>query len=265
MLAMAAIIKLIITPGPAIFWATMPATRYMPVPQQDPMPSEVRSSVLRHFCTCTRALGLFGARRAYAFTDSPLAWASVAVRCRPAAASRPWCGWAWAEASSSWLLAAGAPWTWPAIGAKRSRAPPAAQLIRGPTFEQLLLKDECHRGPQPPQPPSHPVTQLSSLPVTHTESECSPLITDVSYEQRNMNSRMCLWQGPGNRYLQQVLWPLLAHSQKNSYSERIISGTYLFLPSQVSYTVTVIYFVRKNQIVSCFLLYICYIYLRKSI
>lgn len=48
-LAMAAIIKLIITPGPAIFWATMPATRYMPVPQQEPMPKEVRSRVLRHF------------------------------------------------------------------------------------------------------------------------------------------------------------------------------------------------------------------------
>lgn len=50
MLATAAIIKLKITPGPAMFLATMPATRYMPVPQQDPTPSDVKSSVVKHFC-----------------------------------------------------------------------------------------------------------------------------------------------------------------------------------------------------------------------
>lgn len=41
--------KLNTTPGPAIFLATMPATRYMPVPQHEPTPSDVKSSVVRHF------------------------------------------------------------------------------------------------------------------------------------------------------------------------------------------------------------------------
>lgn len=50
MLANAAIMKLKITPGPAIFRATIPATRYMPVPQHEPTPNDVRSSVVRHFC-----------------------------------------------------------------------------------------------------------------------------------------------------------------------------------------------------------------------
>lgn len=49
MLATAAIIKLKITPGPAIFLATMPATKYIPVPQHEPTPSDVRSSVVKHF------------------------------------------------------------------------------------------------------------------------------------------------------------------------------------------------------------------------
>lgn len=49
MLATAAIIKLKITPGPAIFLATMPATKYIPVPQQEPTPSDVKSSVVKHF------------------------------------------------------------------------------------------------------------------------------------------------------------------------------------------------------------------------
>ena len=49
MLATAAIIKLNTTPGPAIFLATMPATRYIPVPQHDPTPKDVRSKVVKHF------------------------------------------------------------------------------------------------------------------------------------------------------------------------------------------------------------------------
>lgn len=49
MLATAAMIKLMITPGPARFFATIPATRYIPVPQHEPTPSDVKSSVLRHF------------------------------------------------------------------------------------------------------------------------------------------------------------------------------------------------------------------------
>lgn len=49
MLAIAAMMKLKITPGPAIFLATMPATRYIPVPQQEPTPSEVKSNVVKHF------------------------------------------------------------------------------------------------------------------------------------------------------------------------------------------------------------------------
>jgi hypothetical protein len=51
MLATAAMIKLNTTPGPAMFLATMPATRYIPVPQQDPTPSDVRSKVVKHFYT----------------------------------------------------------------------------------------------------------------------------------------------------------------------------------------------------------------------
>jgi hypothetical protein len=49
-LAIAAIKKLSITPGPAIFLATIPATKYIPVPQHEPTPKDVRSSVVRHFC-----------------------------------------------------------------------------------------------------------------------------------------------------------------------------------------------------------------------
>lgn len=49
-LAIAAIKKLSITPGPAIDLATMPATKYMPVPQHEPTPNDVRSNVVRHFC-----------------------------------------------------------------------------------------------------------------------------------------------------------------------------------------------------------------------
>lgn len=48
-LAIAAMIKLKITPGPATFLATIPATKYIPVPTQLPMPKEVRSKVVRHF------------------------------------------------------------------------------------------------------------------------------------------------------------------------------------------------------------------------
>lgn len=49
MLATAAIKKLRTTPGPAIVLATIPATRYIPVPQHDPTPSDVKSNVVRHF------------------------------------------------------------------------------------------------------------------------------------------------------------------------------------------------------------------------
>lgn len=49
MLAIAAIKKLRTTPGPAIVFATMPATRYMPVPQHDPTPNDVKSNVVKHF------------------------------------------------------------------------------------------------------------------------------------------------------------------------------------------------------------------------
>lgn len=48
-LATAAIIKLITTPGPAIFLATIPATKYIPVPTQLPTPNDVKSKVVRHF------------------------------------------------------------------------------------------------------------------------------------------------------------------------------------------------------------------------
>lgn len=41
--------KLKTTPGPAIVRATIPATRYIPVPQHEPTPSDVKSNVVRHF------------------------------------------------------------------------------------------------------------------------------------------------------------------------------------------------------------------------
>lgn len=50
---MAAIKKLSITPGPAIVLATIPATKYIPVPQHDPTPNDVRSNVVKHFCAQT--------------------------------------------------------------------------------------------------------------------------------------------------------------------------------------------------------------------
>lgn len=49
MLATAAITKLITTPGPATFFATIPATKYIPVPTQLPTPSDVKSIVVKHF------------------------------------------------------------------------------------------------------------------------------------------------------------------------------------------------------------------------
>ena len=54
--AMAAMMKDKMTPGPATFLATIPATTYIPVPQQLPTPSDTRSKVVRHFrrlCTGT--------------------------------------------------------------------------------------------------------------------------------------------------------------------------------------------------------------------
>lgn len=47
---MAAMMKLSATPGPANLRATIPATKYIPVPTQDPTPSDVKSNVLRHLC-----------------------------------------------------------------------------------------------------------------------------------------------------------------------------------------------------------------------
>lgn len=41
--------KLRTTPGPAIVFATMPATRYIPVPQHEPTPNDVKSNVVKHF------------------------------------------------------------------------------------------------------------------------------------------------------------------------------------------------------------------------
>lgn len=41
--------KLITTPGPATFFATIPATKYIPVPTQLPTPRDVKSNVVRHF------------------------------------------------------------------------------------------------------------------------------------------------------------------------------------------------------------------------
>lgn len=67
MLATAAMMKLKTTPGPAMFLATIPATKYLrrqifkqstrrstvkahiPVPQHDPTPKDVRSNVVKHF------------------------------------------------------------------------------------------------------------------------------------------------------------------------------------------------------------------------
>lgn len=57
MLATAAIMKLMTTPGPATFFATIPATTYIPVPTQLPTPREVRSNVVRHFCNSLIQLG----------------------------------------------------------------------------------------------------------------------------------------------------------------------------------------------------------------
>lgn len=48
--ATAAMTNEITTPGPATVRATIPATKYIPVPTQDPTPRDVRSSVVRHFC-----------------------------------------------------------------------------------------------------------------------------------------------------------------------------------------------------------------------
>jgi len=48
--ATAAMMKEMITPGPATFLATIPATKYIPVPTQLPTPNDVRSNVSRHFC-----------------------------------------------------------------------------------------------------------------------------------------------------------------------------------------------------------------------
>lgn len=43
------------TPGPATDLATIPATKYIPVPTQEPTPSDVRSRVVRHFCKLKRS------------------------------------------------------------------------------------------------------------------------------------------------------------------------------------------------------------------
>lgn len=37
-----------ITPGPATLCATRPATKYIPVPTQDPTPRDVKSRVVKH-------------------------------------------------------------------------------------------------------------------------------------------------------------------------------------------------------------------------
>lgn len=50
MLAIAAMAKLMMTPGPANFLATIPATRYIPVPTHEPTPRDVKSMVVRHRC-----------------------------------------------------------------------------------------------------------------------------------------------------------------------------------------------------------------------
>ena len=46
--AIAAIMNEKITPGPATFLATSPATTYIPVPQQLPTPRDTKSKVVRH-------------------------------------------------------------------------------------------------------------------------------------------------------------------------------------------------------------------------
>lgn len=46
------------TPGPATPRATIPATRYIPVPTQDPTPRDVRSRVVRHFCQTKSMRGI---------------------------------------------------------------------------------------------------------------------------------------------------------------------------------------------------------------
>lgn len=48
MLATAAMIKLKITPGPAKLLATIPVTKYIPVPTHEPTPKDVKSRVVRH-------------------------------------------------------------------------------------------------------------------------------------------------------------------------------------------------------------------------
>src|SRR6218665_2357427 len=50
--AMAAMMNETMTAGPAIALATNPATTYIPVPQQLPTPSDMRSEVVRTFCRC---------------------------------------------------------------------------------------------------------------------------------------------------------------------------------------------------------------------
>lgn len=47
--AIAAIMNEMTTPGPATLRATIPATRYIPVPTQEPTPKDVKSRVVRHF------------------------------------------------------------------------------------------------------------------------------------------------------------------------------------------------------------------------
>lgn len=51
MAAKAAIMNDIITAGPATFSATIPATTYIPVPQQLPTPREIKSKVESTFCS----------------------------------------------------------------------------------------------------------------------------------------------------------------------------------------------------------------------
>lgn len=131
MLATAAIIKLKITPGPAIFLATMPATKYMPVPQQEPTPSDVKSSVVKHFCNEAHAAGggfgiiiimnklCFGRCKVLCIRIMlPLVLVFCCVGPRPEASAAPLCGLIWRRASTryhrpalarrtSWWLVAG--------------------------------------------------------------------------------------------------------------------------------------------------------------
>lgn len=177
-LAMAAIIKLIITPGPAIFWATMPATRYMPVPQQEPMPKEVRSRVLRHFWGRNWWKDVQKISVKYVDVYSlPLALVSVVVRCHPAAASHPWCGWAWAGASLSWLLVAVAPWTWPAIGVK-------GQLVGGSHHYTRKRWNERHRG-----------HHSNILCRAKKEPACKDLAIDICNKSSSLLPSFSIFQG----------------------------------------------------------------------